>query len=133
MKIVLQRVKNASVSVDGKTIGEIGKGYLALLGVSNTDTKEIAEKIAEKISKLVFLKTKTVKQTFRHPMCMAKYLLFLNLHSMPIAKKVIVPALQTPAVPTLLMNFMNILSKYVNQNSKKLLMASLVQICKFRL
>ena len=52
MKIVLQRVKNASVSVDGKTIGEIGKGYLALLGVSNTDTKEIAEKIAEKISKL---------------------------------------------------------------------------------
>lgn len=52
MKIVLQRVKNASVSVDGNTIGEIEKGYLVLLGVSNTDTKEIAEKLAEKISKL---------------------------------------------------------------------------------
>ena len=52
MKIVLQRVKNASVSVDGNVIGEIGNGYLALLGVSNTDTKEIAEKLAEKISKL---------------------------------------------------------------------------------
>jgi len=52
MKIVLQRVKNASVSVDNNIIGEIGKGYLALLGVSNTDTKEIAEKLAEKISKL---------------------------------------------------------------------------------
>lgn len=52
MKIVLQRVKNASVSVDGKVIGEIDKGFLLLLGVSNTDTKEIADKLAEKISKL---------------------------------------------------------------------------------
>ena len=52
MRIILQRVKNASVSVDGKIIGEIGKGYLVLLGVSNTDTKEIADKLAEKISKL---------------------------------------------------------------------------------
>ena len=52
MRIILQRVKNASVSVDGQTIGEIGKGYLVLLGVSNTDTKEIADKIAKKISKL---------------------------------------------------------------------------------
>ena len=52
MKIVLQRVKNASVSVDGNVIGEIEKGYLVLLGVSNTDTKEIADKLAEKIAKL---------------------------------------------------------------------------------
>ncbi|MBR3576519.1 MAG: D-aminoacyl-tRNA deacylase, partial [Clostridia bacterium] len=52
MRIILQRVKNASVSVDGQTIGEINKGYLVLLGVSNTDTKEIAEKLSEKISKL---------------------------------------------------------------------------------
>lgn len=52
MKIVLQRVKNASVSVDGNIIGKIAKGYLVLLGVSNTDTKETAERIAEKISKL---------------------------------------------------------------------------------
>ncbi len=52
MKIVLQRVKNASVSVGGNIIGEIGKGYLALIGVSNTDTKEIADKLSDKISKL---------------------------------------------------------------------------------
>ena len=52
MRIILQRVKNASVSVDGQSIGEINKGYLVLLGVSNTDTKEIADKLAEKISKL---------------------------------------------------------------------------------
>ena len=41
MKIVLQRVSSAKVEVEGKTVGEIGKGYLLLLGVSNEDTKEI--------------------------------------------------------------------------------------------
>ncbi len=52
MKIVLQRVLEACVSIDGKTVGEIGKGYLALLGVEETDTKEIAEKMADKLQKL---------------------------------------------------------------------------------
>ncbi len=52
MRIVLQRVSRASVAVDEKIIGEIGKGYLVLLGVSDTDTKQTADKMAEKISKL---------------------------------------------------------------------------------
>lgn len=52
MKIVLQRVLNASVTVDGEIKGEIGKGFLVLLGVSNSDNKEIADKMIEKVSKL---------------------------------------------------------------------------------
>lgn len=52
MKFVLQRVLEARVDIDGKTVGEIGKGYLLLLGVSNTDTEEIADKMIEKISRL---------------------------------------------------------------------------------
>ena len=52
MKIVLQRVIEASVSVDGNEVGKIGKGYLLLVGVSNDDSKEIADKMIEKISKL---------------------------------------------------------------------------------
>lgn len=52
MKIVLQRVLEASVSVDNKVIGEIGKGFLLLLGVSNDDTKEVADKMIEKVSRL---------------------------------------------------------------------------------
>lgn len=52
MKIVLQRVLEASVSVEGTVIGQIGKGYLLLLGVSGSDTKEIADKMIEKISRL---------------------------------------------------------------------------------
>lgn len=52
MKIVLQRVLEANVSVDNESVGKIGKGYLLLIGISNEDTKEIADKMIEKISKL---------------------------------------------------------------------------------
>ena len=52
MKIVVQRVKNASVQVEGKTVGEIEKGFLVLLGVTHSDTKEKAEYLAKKLCKL---------------------------------------------------------------------------------
>ncbi len=52
MKIVLQRVLRAKVDIAGETVGEIGKGYILLLGVSNEDNKDIADKMIEKISRL---------------------------------------------------------------------------------
>ncbi len=52
MKAVLQRVSQASVDIDGKTVGEIGRGFLILLGVSNEDTEELAERMADKICRL---------------------------------------------------------------------------------
>ena len=52
MKIVLQRVLTASVKVDNSVTGEIGKGYLLFLGVSEDDTYEIADKMIEKLAKL---------------------------------------------------------------------------------
>ena len=52
MKIVVQRVKNASVQVEGKTVGKIEKGFLVLLGVTHSDTKEKAEYLAKKLCKL---------------------------------------------------------------------------------
>ncbi len=52
MKILLQRVTQASVSVAGETVGKINKGYVLFLGISNTDTTKRADKLAEKISKL---------------------------------------------------------------------------------
>lgn len=52
MKAVIQRVKASSVSVDGKIIGSVEKGYNVLLGVVNGDTKEQSELLASKISKL---------------------------------------------------------------------------------
>ncbi|MBE7042947.1 MAG: D-tyrosyl-tRNA(Tyr) deacylase [Ruminococcaceae bacterium] len=52
MKIVLQRVLQADVKIEEKIVGEIGKGYLALLGIEETDNEEIAEKMADKLQKL---------------------------------------------------------------------------------
>ena len=52
MKFVIQRVQEASVSVDHKIIGKIGKGYLVLLGVSDLDTIEIADKMVNKLLRL---------------------------------------------------------------------------------
>lgn len=52
MKVVLQRVTKATVRVDGEVIGAIGKGFLILLGVSDEDNEETAEKMADKICKL---------------------------------------------------------------------------------
>lgn len=49
MKFVIQRVTRARVEIDGKTAGEIGKGFLVLIGVANTDTVEIADKMVKKM------------------------------------------------------------------------------------
>ena len=52
MKFVIQRVNNANVTVEGKIIGSIGKGFLVLIGVCNEDTKETADKLIRKTAGL---------------------------------------------------------------------------------
>ena len=52
MKAVIQRVKYADVKVDGETVGEIGEGYMILVGVQEGDTKEDAEILARKTAGL---------------------------------------------------------------------------------
>ena len=49
MRFVIQRVTQASVTVDNKQIGAIEKGFLVLIGVSGEDTKEIADKMIKKL------------------------------------------------------------------------------------
>ena len=49
MRLVIQRVNNASVTIDEKIVGKINKGFLVLIGVSNDDTKEIADKMIKKL------------------------------------------------------------------------------------
>lgn len=49
MKFVIQRVSEASVTIDGKVKGQIGKGFLVLIGVGKEDTKEIADKYIKKL------------------------------------------------------------------------------------
>lgn len=52
MKAVVQRVKNAGVTVDGKEISRIGKGYMILLGVMDDDKEDDIDILAKKISSL---------------------------------------------------------------------------------
>lgn len=49
MRFVIQRVSGASVTIDGTLQGRIDKGYLVLIGVSDTDTEEIADKMLRKM------------------------------------------------------------------------------------
>ena len=49
MRFVIKRVTEASVTIDGEISGKIGKGYLVLIGVADTDTKEIADKMIRKM------------------------------------------------------------------------------------
>lgn len=52
MRAVLTRVKSASVAIEGQVVGQIGRGYLILLGVGPGDTPAEAARLAEKIANL---------------------------------------------------------------------------------
>ena len=49
MRFVIQRVTEAKVEIEGKTVGSIGQGLLVLVGVSQTDTHEVADKLIKKL------------------------------------------------------------------------------------
>lgn len=52
MKLLVQRVKNAKVVVDKETVGEIGKGFLVLCGITHSDTEKEADYLANKLCNL---------------------------------------------------------------------------------
>ena len=52
MKVVVQRVTHASVTVDGNVCGKIGKGFLVLVGFAHEDTEADCERIAKKMTGL---------------------------------------------------------------------------------
>ena len=49
MRFVIQRVLESEVRVEGEVLGKIGKGFMVLIGVSSSDTKEIADKMVKKM------------------------------------------------------------------------------------
>ena len=61
MKFVIQRVLESSVKVDGEIIGQIGKGFMVLIGVGQDDTKEIADKMVKKMVGLRILEDENGK------------------------------------------------------------------------
>lgn len=52
MKLVIQRVKNSEVAVEGKTVGKINQGFMVLCGIKKTDTKKEVDYLARKLVNL---------------------------------------------------------------------------------
>lgn len=52
MKLIVQRVKQASVEVDREIVGSIEKGYLVFIGITHTDTKEVVDYLVKKLCNL---------------------------------------------------------------------------------
>ena len=52
MRVLVQRVAQATVSVDGQTVGAIGRGFLCLVGVTHADTEQEAVRLAGKTARL---------------------------------------------------------------------------------
>ena len=61
MKAVVQRVRQSSVSIDGKTVGEIQCGLMVLLGVTDVDTEQECDYLADKIAGLRIFEDDTGK------------------------------------------------------------------------
>ncbi len=52
MRVLIQRVTRASVSVAGETVGKIGPGFLLLVGITHGDTPELVAQMAQKVANL---------------------------------------------------------------------------------
>ena len=68
MRAVVQTVGRASVTVDGEVVGAIGEGLLVLLGVTHTDTPQVAETLARKVHELRILDDEESAATVGAPM-----------------------------------------------------------------
>lgn len=61
MKLLIQRVSNAQVDVDSKTVGKIDNGFLVLIGINHTDNTEIADYLVKKLCNLRVFKDENSK------------------------------------------------------------------------
>lgn len=61
MRLVVQRVKNAKVTIDNRVTGKINEGFLVLLGVTHSDTKETADFLVKKLCNLRVFKDENDK------------------------------------------------------------------------
>src|SRR5699024_81734 len=93
VRVVIQRVSKANVVIDEKENGEIGRGFLLLVGVEEEDTKEDVDYLTRKISNLRIFEDEAGKMNLSLREVKERFFLFLNLHFTQIPKKEIVPAL----------------------------------------
>lgn len=65
MKLVIQRVKEANVKVEGNIVGKIDKGFLILVGITHSDTTENADYLVKKVSNLRVFEDENGKMNLR--------------------------------------------------------------------
>ena len=65
MKLVIQRVKEANVEVEGNIVGKIDKGFLILVGITHSDTTENADYLVKKVSNLRVFEDENGKMNLR--------------------------------------------------------------------
>ena len=115
MKFVIQRVKNAEVTVDSKTVGSINKGFLVLIGITHTDTKEIADILINKLIKLRVFEDENEKMNLALSDVNGELLLISQFTLYADCKKGNRPAFIDAAKP----DYANELYEYIIEECKK--------------
>lgn len=115
MKFVIQRVKHAQVAVDGEIIGKIGQGFLVLIGISNEDTKEIADKMIKKLIGMRIFSDKNDKINLSLESVKGELLLISQFTLYADCKKGNRPSFINAGAP----DMANALYEYIIEESKK--------------
>ena len=98
MRVVVQKVKHASCTVDGKVTGSIQEGFLLLVGFHESDTEDILKRMIHKIQNLRIFVDENDKMNLSLAQVHGRY--------MPIARKEIVQVLPTPQNQIFLNHYM---------------------------
>ena len=97
MRFVIQRVSSASVTIDGKVRGEIGKGFVVLIGIGEDDTKEIADKLLHKLLNMRIFEDENGKTNLALKDVSGELLMISQFTLYANCKRETVHLLQTPA------------------------------------
>lgn len=106
MRVLLQRVSQASVSIDGTAHGQIGPGFLLLVGAQDQDTSEQIDYLVRKISHLRVFEDDAGKMNLSindvdgQILSVSQFTLYAN------TKRAIVPVLWGPVIRSMLVRFM---------------------------
>lgn len=99
MKALIQRVKQASVTVDGEVIGEIGQGLLVLLGVGKHDSEESADKLLHKLLHYRMFSDENDKMNLNVQQIQGELLIVSQFTIMADTQKGLRPGFSTAAAP----------------------------------
>ena len=113
MRFVIQRVNHAKCTIDGNITGSIEKGLCVLIGIAETDTKEIADKMIKKLINMRIFADENDKTNLSINDVDGKLLLISQLRFMQIVRKAIVLHLWRQEVLIWQTSFMNTASASV--------------------